>query len=1138
MPRKKRASVIGTLLSVKGVSKLLRNFTAPVQSGPDSAAEHSSTSRHSRRTSDPSGSTRRHRRSGTRPKSYHPGAWPKSPELRAPKDTSQDDESEPVRESDSRYDLFQDSRNDFSHPSIRRRSSRHNQRGTRSVASSSRGTSKLKSPCIDRGSRRKTMGEDTDLNSSGSEKSIPYEMKSRSYSDNDDSFDDDPSSAHATEISHIKRGSHKANADISDDDDYRTKRGYGDASYARQFTKRVPRRQVRFVKSNAHLRGLFLDTKLSLTPSKYEKFEAHYQKTLAQKQHHGSTNSEQPMIPSPKVSQFDAPRSLTAPSLPASPVSTRSRALSTTSVLKTKTVPEFSLPTESSYISYTNVPSTAAATISSARASTASSPTISRAPSRATSRAPPSRTASKDSSRTTFREPSRSDARTSSRATFVISKPQQKDSDPFIATSATSSAKPTLSSQKTASNISYPVPSPRLEFEQLYKQPGNNVHEQRDKQHDEHVNEEAGKQVDENPNAQFDKRANHSVVNQTKYQGSKQPGYETKDSVSSSKETAHRDHITNPDVTINCDSDADSNPCPLDGLLPEVYDCKHGTRHCYACSRPRDMRYVEFRTKYCRGEQPLRSLCRSCRRHLNRNIELDPKPINSNKRMLKDINKFHWCAQCGTVRSQKFHEYYPSGTEVPPRHQLCHPCCNFAKLPSKTNSSTYQSYMVDDDTSNNTKQSAGGNDNGHAETLLDQRKDLRSVDDCPQNRPTMTEPLPSFILAEETSSTKHSAPVVSPTLSQQHHPSEYQTKAKASASQTAAATSSQSQDQRWVADSSPEGHDSPNGFNNLDSQTWQIPADDSPPPQRKRPTTRRSHYQDNEAPLYEDIHVNYHEFHGQEDVWKHQPKHHRDYDDVNVPEILLTAPTEEIYITQPTVVFDEQYSGAPLHEKPHRRSRKAGPVRDSSGYQREPSMQSQSSNRTVRQSDYDFSSGRNKENFPAYPPQHTTSSHFHWPTEKEKVDENQPKGLSDMFFETEEGKYADAYFASMRSWSSEPKAQSRPRADSTDNYNTWPSGSYDATEPEVYEYLGKRRSERPSVIPEVSPNGHARKASDTFSVETIGVWQGATEGAPRAEVTEPESPYQGHQVSTVACRVQPSREKGGKKDSCSATTTV
>lgn len=392
----------------------------------------------------------------------------------------------------------------------------------------------------------------------------------------------------------------------------------------------------------------------------------------------------------------------------------------------------------------------------------------------------------------------------------------------------------------------------------------------------------------------------------------------------------------------------------------------------------------------------------------------------------------------------------------------------------------------------------------------------------------MTNPLPSDILAEETSSTKHPTPVVSPNLSQQQHPSEYQTKTEASASRITAETSSQSHDQRSVADPAPDRHDFSGGFGNFDSQSWQIPPDDSPP-QRKRSTASRSCDQGHECQFYEDLHVYYHEVLGQEDTSKYQAEQHRDRHDGSLPEILLTVPTEDIHITQPSVVSNEQCPGGRPHDNLHRRSQKVGPVRNPSGYQRQRSMQSQSSSQTVRPSDYNFSSGRNKKNCPDYPPQHTTPRHVHWPTEREDVDENQPKGLSDMFYETDEGKYADAYFASVSSWS-EPRTKTRPRAESTDNYNTWPPGSYDTTEPAVHEYLEKRRSKRPSVIPEFPPHGHARKASDTFSVETIGVWQGVI------EITEPESPA-GHQVSNVACRVQPSRKRGRKRDSCSATTT-
>ncbi|KAJ4418508.1 hypothetical protein N0V85_001417 [Neurospora sp. IMI 360204] len=220
--------------------------------------------------------------------------------------------------------------------------------------------------------------------------------------------------------------------------------------------------------------------------------------------------------------------------------------------------------------------------------------------------------------------------------------------------------------------------------EHPHEQPGEKVDEHGDKQHDVQVNEGPGEQVngqvDEQVDEHVDKQLGQHIDGQANDQGNKQPDHEAKDSVSTSKETAHGGHATIPDVAINGNNETGSKKCPLNGLLPEVYDCKHDTRHCFACSRPRDMR--------------------------------------SNKRTLTDIKKFHWCAQCGTIRSQPFHEHYPSGTEVPPRHQLCHPCCNLAKLPPKSGSSTYNPPKVDDDASNNSKKRASGDEKGQARNSL------------------------------------------------------------------------------------------------------------------------------------------------------------------------------------------------------------------------------------------------------------------------------------------------------------------------------------------------------------------------------------------------------------------------------------
>ena len=335
-----------------------------------------------------------------------------------------------------------------------------------------------------------------------------------------------------------------------------------------------------------------------------------------------------------------------------------------------------------------------------------------------------------------------------------------------------------------------------------------------------------------------------------------------------------------------------------------------------------------------------------------------------------------------------------------------------------------------------------------------------------------------------------------------------------------------------VADAAHSNHDIPGGLGNFHFQSWQIPVDDSPPPQRKRSTADSNSDQSKKGSSYEKIHVNYYEIHGQEGIWDDRAEHHRKQndDDASLPEILLAVPAEEVHITQPAVVLDEQCSRSPLYNSLPKVSWKDDPPRGHSSYQRQPSMQSQDSNRTLRPSDINFSSCRNKENYPDYPPRHTPLRQFHWPTERKEVDDSQPKGLSDMYYETYEGKCTDFYFASISSSMSEPKYRSKPQTEPADNYNTWPSSSYDTRDPAVYEYPEKRRFMRPSVIPGSPIYGHARKASDCFSIETAASWESVTLGAPKAEVWEPESPA-GEEVSYVPYRVYRPRKRGAKYDS-------
>ncbi|KAL0469130.1 hypothetical protein QR685DRAFT_446045 [Neurospora intermedia] len=1132
MPRKKRASVVDTLLSVKGVARLLRNFTIQDRLGPDnlvagrssSLAGQSSTGRHSQSTSETSGIKRRHQRAGTRSKSDHPGAWPESLEPQDPEDTFQDDESEADLESDSRYALFQASCNGFSEPSTRSHSIPRTpttvqlptQRGTRSMTSSSRAAAKSKSLRIDGSYRRKTMREDTNLESSGSERSITRQKKSYGKPKDDDRFNRESASVSAPKMAITKNEPPRDHANVSDDDQCRTKKVYNSRSYQRHFTKRAPGRQVRFVKSNAHLRGLV--DKLS-TPE-YDKFEAHYQKMLAQKQDKGLDNPKSPHSPSPTPNpDFDAPplssqptasELLTAVSLPASSISA--------------TASDVSVPVALPSALCTNALSTAA-TVSSDWDYTAVLPTAFETPSHATSRAlscaasrTPSITVSNIPSHTASRAASRTDSRSPSCATSRTSKTRQRGCNSFINTSAAASMKPTLNSRKSTSNRVDPIMFPRpesTEIASMYRNPVNEGHshahsnekvdEHGDKQHGVQVNEEPGEQGNGQVNEHVDEQLGQHIDDQANNQGNKQPDSQAKNSVPTSKETAYGEHATIPDVAINGNNEAGSNTCPLNGLLPEVYDCKHDTRHCFACSRPRDVRYVDFRHRYCRGEEPQRSLCRICHRRLDRDMELDLKPNSSDKRTLTDIKKFHWCAQCGTIRSHKFHEHYPSGTKVPPRHQLCHPCCKWAKLPHKSELAIHAPAKVDDDASNNSKKRESGDEKDHAGNSLHRHKDIRPADDGPRDGPAVVEPMPSNTQAQEMRYLEASAPVVSSDPGHQHHPSKSHAMTESLVSQPVPESSSQGQTLRPVAYSAPDKHDPSSRLDVYYSQSWQIPVDDSPPPQRKRSTATYSYDQGNEGQLHENLHVNYHEILGQEDICNHQAKQHRGTHEISLPEILLTAPTGNVHITQQTVVSDEKCPGSPLHDHLSQFSWKDGNARHHSEYQRQPSMQSQTSNQTVYPSDNNFTSCRNKENYPNYPPQHTTPRQFHWPTGRGEVDNNQPKGLSDMFYETAEGKRADAFFASMSSWS-EPDSKLTPRNGSTDNYNTWPPGSYNMTEPAAYEYLEKRRSKRASVIPGSPPHGHVRNVSDSLSVETVGVWQGVTPGAPKAEVTEPESP--------------------------------
>lgn len=595
------------------------------------------------------------------------------------------------------------------------------------------------------------MREDSDIESSSSERSATARSKSHRGPYYDDISDNESAASVAETVMNKNEPLKDYDSDSEDDQSHR-KRALNRRPSTRQFKKQLPRRQVRFMKSNSHLRGL-VDIKLS--PPKYQKFEAHYQKMLAQKQNLGSSAPEKYEFPAPKPSSEAPPMSSQSaepqllPSMPASPVFEKSRPHSQATLPKSKAESEVSVSMEPPPAFVRTNTSTTAATISSAWASTGSSSNISRAPSYTSTRAPsqtasraPSRAASAVPSLTVPKAPSHMTSRAFCRThssvpsytTSSASDTQKHNHDSFPATAATSSVKPTPSSPKSTSNTVDPVISHHPESVKtasMYKNPmhAKNPHEQSnkkgdkngDKQHNVQVNKGASKPVDDHAGKPVNEHVDDKPGQHTKLRTNKlrtqQPDRQANASVSTTKDTTREEAAIMPGIASNADSETRTKQSSLQGLLPEIYDCMYKTRHCYACGRPRDMRYVDFRNKFLPGEEPQRSLCRSCRQCLDRNEELSLTPSSTNKRMLKDIKKFHWCAQCGTIRSQPFHKKYPSGTEVPPRHQLCHPCCKFAKLPLEIRSS-YTSLKVDGHASNKSKKAGGDEESQTGNSLV------------------------------------------------------------------------------------------------------------------------------------------------------------------------------------------------------------------------------------------------------------------------------------------------------------------------------------------------------------------------------------------------------------------------------------
>ncbi|SPQ19032.1 5c3ecdde-98fb-4389-ac97-e3945165fdb8 [Thermothielavioides terrestris] len=100
-------------------------------------------------------------------------------------------------------------------------------------------------------------------------------------------------------------------------------------------------------------------------------------------------------------------------------------------------------------------------------------------------------------------------------------------------------------------------------------------------------------------------------------------------------------------------------------------------RHaCYGCGKTRCSDYhAQYPLK--RGKEPIPSLCTACR--YNRKARIADLARGGKRRRHRTrrearIDDWQWCANCGTLRSDEYHDMYLSGTNLPPWAEVCGKC--------------------------------------------------------------------------------------------------------------------------------------------------------------------------------------------------------------------------------------------------------------------------------------------------------------------------------------------------------------------------------------------------------------------------------------------------------------------------------
>ncbi|KAK4237873.1 hypothetical protein C8A03DRAFT_34172 [Achaetomium macrosporum] len=111
-----------------------------------------------------------------------------------------------------------------------------------------------------------------------------------------------------------------------------------------------------------------------------------------------------------------------------------------------------------------------------------------------------------------------------------------------------------------------------------------------------------------------------------------------------------------------------------DSTMPDNYVC-------YGCGKVRSAEHHE-QYPLKGGKEPIPSLCTGCRH--DRKARIADGTAHSISPLQTQIDEWQWCANCGNLRSDEYHERYLSGDPLPPWAEVCGKCMIIEQGKKKT----------------------------------------------------------------------------------------------------------------------------------------------------------------------------------------------------------------------------------------------------------------------------------------------------------------------------------------------------------------------------------------------------------------------------------------------------------------------